>query len=140
MKKRCTGKCGRLLEANTDNFYEKKPGILRSDCKECHKAVMRPRSKQHYENNKAYYLKRNSKRRGMLRDMIREAKSVPCTDCGKPYPYYVMDLDHVRGKKLHDLSRMSSEKQSIAAIKKELKKCDPVCANCHRIRTFKRAA
>lgn len=101
---------------------------------------MRPRSKKHYESNKPYYLKRNRERRKMLQGLIKEAKSRPCADCGKRYPYYVMDPDHVRGKKLFDLSRMPSEKQSIAAIQEELAKCDIVCANCHRERTHQRAA
>lgn len=33
------------------------------------------------------------------RALVHAAKSVPCVDCGKEYPPYVMDFDHVRGNK-----------------------------------------
>jgi hypothetical protein len=66
--------------------------------------------------------------------LIQGAKSVPCMDCGASYPPYVMDFDHVRGKKLFDIGRMRS--QTAAKIMSEIAKCDVVCANCHRIRTY----
>lgn len=60
-------------------------------------------------------------------------------DCGKFYPYYVMDLDHREGEvKILSVSKMDT--YSWEKVKAELKKCDLVCANCHRIRTFNRAA
>ena len=65
---------------------------------------------------------------------IKEAS--PCTDCGQHYPYYVMDFDH-RENKSFGLARaiMYTGWQKIL---KEIKKCDLVCANCHRKRTHKR--
>lgn len=67
-------------------------------------------------------------------------ETTPCTDCGRLYPYFVMDFDHVpgRGEKIGDLSRMVSGTYSWESILLEIKKCDVVCANCHRIRTFDR--
>jgi len=61
-------------------------------------------------------------------------KSQPCVDCKKNYPPVCMDFDHVRGKKVASIGRMymfSWEK-----LQEELKKCEPVCSNCHRIRTW----
>lgn len=69
---------------------------------------------------------------------IREAKSVPCTDCGNEYPYYVMDFDHLRDKDAN-MNRLRWSR-SIENIKKEIAKCEVVCANCHRVRTFERQA
>jgi len=47
-----------------------------------------------------------------------------------------MDFDHVRGAKRFHLSE--SEHKSKRLIKEEIRKCDLVCANCHRIRTHER--
>ena len=67
--------------------------------------------------------------------MLRELKGRPCTDCGGSFPYYVMDFDHL-GDKVALISRMTTygPEQVLA----EVAKCDLVCANCHRIRTFGR--
>lgn len=69
--------------------------------------------------------------------LLAELKSVPCKDCGKTYPPYVMDFDHVRGAKSFNISY--SEILETNKILEEAKKCDVVCSNCHRIRTFKRS-
>lgn len=65
-------------------------------------------------------------------------KSVPCMDCKKQYPYYVMDFDHRDGStKEYNLSQMrfvSKEK-----FLEEASKCDIVCSNCHRERTYQRS-
>ena len=70
--------------------------------------------------------------------IIQEAKNLPCTDCGGRFPSYVMDFDHRPGvTKVAILSRMHKT-HGKAAILAEIEKCDVVCANCHRIRTFSR--
>jgi hypothetical protein len=61
-----------------------------------------------------------------------------CMDCGlmSPYPE-VYDFDHRPGvTKQNDVSRlyMGSMRDLVA----EILKCDVVCSNCHRIRTFDR--
>lgn len=58
-------------------------------------------------------------------------------DCNIEYPYYVLDFDHVRGKKVENISNMAKH-YTWEEILKEIKKCELVCSNCHRIRTFKR--
>lgn len=76
-------------------------------------------------------------KRQQTRELIRLAKSHPCLDCGVFYPSYVMDFDHVRGKKVANISSgrfMTAPKRLLA----EINKCDVVCANCHREREHKR--
>ena len=82
-------------------------------------------------NTKETRKKRNS-------DLIKRLKATPCTDCGIQYPYYVMQFDHVKGKKKYSLSNLKCSACSVETIVQEAKKCDVVCANCHAIRTFKR--
>ena len=73
-----------------------------------------------------------------MRLFIREAKNKPCKDCKKVYHYSAMDFDHVKGKKKYTIADHKFHYKSKATIKKELDKCEVVCSNCHRIRTFKR--
>lgn len=74
------------------------------------------------------------------REILVEYKSTtPCVDCGKMYAHYVMDLDHVRGEKVMNVSLMVSRGFSVQAFVEEIGKCDCVCSNCHRVRTFTRA-
>jgi len=65
-------------------------------------------------------------------------ESKPCADCGVKHPYYVMQLDHVRGTKVADLSTLKASGH-MAGMIRELEKCDLVCANCHATRTWRRA-
>lgn len=78
----------------------------------------------------------SKKRAAEIRDIVISAKNIPCADCGRTHPYYVMDFDHVRGNKKFNLSVAASKTRSIKSVKEEIKKCDVVCANCHRYRTF----
>lgn len=61
-----------------------------------------------------------------IRNYLREH---PCVDCGED-DIVVLDFDHVRGKKRHNVSNLKS--YSLQAVKKEIKKCAVRCANCHR--------
>jgi len=73
------------------------------------------------------------------KEYIRQIKEKnPCTDCGEFYHYSQMDFDHVQGKKRHTLSRYANSAVSIKTIKDELNKCELVCSNCHRFRTWSR--
>lgn len=71
------------------------------------------------------------------RAIIRAAKDKPCADCGMRYPYYVMDLDHVTGEKIINVALMVGWGYTETEILAEISKCDVVCANCHRERTFR---
>lgn len=57
-------------------------------------------------------------------------------DCEVSYPSYVMDFDHVRGIKFKEISQMCRAAFRIEKIPEEIEKCDLVCSNCHRVRTF----
>ena len=82
------------------------------------------RRKIRIENHKRFY---------------RSLKDKPCMDCGMSYPYYVMDFDHRNGKaKKFNPTELS--KRTKRTILKETKKCDLVCSNCHRIRSYKRGS
>ena len=79
-----------------------------------------------------------AKQKAYLAQYLRDLKTkTPCVDCGINYPYYVMDFDHVRGKKHANVMELipTLDKKKIDL---EIAKCEIVCSNCHRIRTHMR--
>lgn len=73
-------------------------------------------------------------------DKLRELKRWPCMDCGWVYPKEVMEFDHREPEtKESEIGRMVF-RASDSRLHAEIEKCDLVCANCHRVRTIRRAA
>ena len=71
-------------------------------------------------------------------DLIAKLRDVHCLDCGGRFPFYVMQFDH---RDPTEKSFMVSQMISHAGPKTilaEAAKCDIVCANCHRDRTYRR--
>lgn len=72
------------------------------------------------------------------RAYVKDVKDgAECVDCKKSFPYYVLDFDHVRDTKIRDISSLVAKGASLNSIRREIAKCDLVCANCHRMRTFR---
>ncbi|MBO6576503.1 MAG: hypothetical protein JJ896_12815 [Rhodothermales bacterium] len=130
--KRC-GRCARIKSREEFHRNRARKDGLQSACKECQRSYVQA----HFDADPAYYRKKASKRnrvvRADIRKLIRGAKAVPCSDCGVRYPYYVMDFDHVRGKKRFNVGEGLAT-HSPAVVRREIDKCDVVCANCHRTR------
>lgn len=104
-------------------------------CKACRCAHQKAR----YEANKPAHRATIAARQQSLSDFIDTFKLAPCLDCGESYPPYVMDFDHRPGEvKLFAISKMRNQGQSKEKIVAEIAKCDLVCSNCHRERTFQR--
>lgn len=61
-----------------------------------------------------------------------------CTDCGGSFHPAAMDYDHVWGKKVASVAVLCKEAAAIARIADEIRKCELVCSNCHRVRTYNR--
>lgn len=93
--------------------------------------------RRHYLSHRDYYRERNKAKRQALRDYIRASKEgKPCADCGRKYPHYVMDFDHRNPSTKKAIVSYLPMLQSWRKLKEEIAKCDLVCANCHRERTF----
>lgn len=79
-----------------------------------------------------------AKQKAYLSRYIQDLKSkTPCLDCKISYPYYVMDFDHVRGRKHKNVMELIPT-LSKKKIDEEISKCEIVCSNCHRERTHSR--
>lgn len=92
---------------------------------------------KHYREHKAYYIANPMATYRARRAWIISLKEIPCTDCHTIYPHYIMEFDHRPGvKKLFNVSQFQGHSRQ--EIIDELAKCDVVCANCHKIRTYNR--
>ena len=68
--------------------------------------------------------------------LMRSLKTGPCVDCHKRFHFAAMDFDHVRKAKTRQVSAMLT--CSLERVLEEIAKCELVCSNCHRIRSWKR--
>jgi hypothetical protein len=103
--------------------------------KEVHKAYQKVYASNHYQANKEEYKARSAATNKRLRkrnaEFIQEIKSrTPCMDCGKQYPYYVMQFDHIY-EKSGSVANLVRASVSISRLEREIAGCEVVCANCH---------
>lgn len=121
--------CNLILPKENFSPNKSKKDGLQTSCKLCRQTEQ----KERYKTRKEYHKNRNRIIKNNLKEKFRKIKQVPCKDCGRSYPYYVMDFDHLGNKEF-----MISKFLSISweRVLEEIKKCDIVCANCHRERTF----
>jgi len=61
-----------------------------------------------------------------------------CVDCNNQYHPQILHFDHVSNNKIKCVSKMLVS-SSIEKIQNEINKCELVCTNCHRHRTFIRS-
>ena len=117
-----------------DNFSlkNKRTGARNSKCKKCHNIYVN----KHYHKNKEKYIERNKQHRENIKNkIIKYKEETPCMDCNQKYPSYVMDFDHRDPNSKIDNVASLIHVGATNKIFEEIKKCDLVCANCHRIRT-----
>ena len=61
-----------------------------------------------------------------------------CVDCNIMYPHYVLEFDHrPEFKKISNVYRVF-KKYGADKAWQEVAKCDVVCSNCHKTRTWER--
>lgn len=125
-----------------------------------------PWTKEYYEANKEEILRKRKEWRKANKDRVnkrakelRDKRNGPkkqtdyalkkkiylfaksdqfCADCGGLFPEYMYDLDHVVGEKVFKISQWSSKDVTPQMLMDEIDKCQVVCSNCHRVRTWKR--
>ncbi len=143
MRSKQCSRCG--VKKLLVEFYQRRTGNRIGEyyekCKECMKVRGRAYYFANHERQLRLALIRRHNAHKLRRDFINTLKSKPCADCGISYPYYVMDFDHQDQRlKVKDIAYMAARNWSLEKIKQEVEKCDIVCANCHRFRTFKNLA
>lgn len=140
MKKKMCQKCGEIKFVELDFYRHRnnKDGY-RNDCKPC---ASKDSSERYLKDRKLVKAKRETKRlekRETLKSFVKEYLSASCcTDCLNT-DWRVLEFDHVRGEKKYNIGDLMKGTFSLDTFLAEVDKCDVVCANCHRIRTYERA-
>jgi hypothetical protein len=111
-------------------------------CAVCHRLRTRAQHQERLRRRSigggSKYLERKRRHWPEHAALLNRLRRVPCADCGGRYPACAMDFDHREGSdKRIDVTRMVG-RAGISAILAEAAKCDIVCANCHRARTYRR--
>lgn len=135
--KECT-KCKISKELSAFNKRSQSSDGLQTWCKECN----RLRSQQYYAANRDHHIKVIKAQSKVYAERNRQfvfewLTTHPCVDCRESDPI-VLEFDHVRGIKRGNLSNMVHDVCSLPVLRREIDKCDVVCANCHRRRTATR--
>lgn len=124
MIKKCN-KCG--IEKELIQFNRKNNGY-QSFCKECNSTYL----KQHYVNNKKYYINKNNKRKYVISNWFKKFKStLKCEICGEN-DIACLDFHHIdKNEKEYNIAYLSKF-GSLSKLKNEISKCKVLCSNCHR--------
>ena len=91
-----------------------------------------------YANNPESEKRHVKKRKNKIKKWFEDYKlRLCCSKCSENHPA-TLDFHHkFRKNKEMDVAKMVYEGYSIERIKKELKKCIVLCANCHRKEHYK---
>lgn len=100
------------------------------------KAAFRSRNRAAIrEADRAQSVRTRVERRAWL-DALKVERG--CTDCGYSAHPRALDWDHVGTDKVGDVGRLAHNRIAMPRLLAEIAKCEVVCANCHRIRTWRR--
>jgi len=130
VKRRC-GYCGELLPLEAFNNYR---GGKQHWCRECFRAYFRARGDVHLQQVGASQRNRKARLRCIVLDHLR---ANPCTDCGET-DVRVLEFDHIEPR-IEYVSRRLRNLARPDVLRAEIRRCEVVCANCHRRRTAYRA-
>ena len=90
------------------------------------------------EKFKAEKKRERSRTKQRNNDFVLLLKNRPCADCGQTFHFSAMDFDHILGEKQYEVSRLGHAQNGLTTILAEIDKCEVVCSNCHRYRTWQR--
>lgn len=128
-------KLEKILSQDFFNTKDKLGKKFRTDCKECQ------HNKQSgcYKKKKDYYKRVNKAYRDLLKEqnqrLLWEFLLLnPCVKCGETNPI-VLEMDHLRDKKYNVSEIIFCH--TWESVKKEMEKCQVLCANCHKKKTTK---
>jgi hypothetical protein len=110
-------------------------------CANCHRVRTQQRpSGRPVEPGRSRYLEQRRAAWRAHSSLLDRLRDVPCADCNQRFPPCAMDFDHRDpATKRYTVTRMIG-RAGAPRILAEVAKCDIVCANCHRLRTFDRRA
>ena len=102
-------------------------------CRRCFREYFKQRGDLHRQQSAAAKRRRKAEARRWVADFLRDEA---CADCGLRDPL-VLEFDHVQ-EKLSGVSILVSDGWSVDRITREVARCNVVCVNCYRRRTYAR--
>ncbi len=132
MDKKCSS-CSVVKDLKEFGLKWKDREYRQSFCKGC----AARRSVAYYKQHRKKILDKSLKVQEEDRAWLRELKdNKPCMDCKVVHRHFALDYDHRDpSKKLAAVGNVLNSHGRATALK-EIAKCDLVCANCHRYRTY----
>lgn len=121
--------CPKCHKEKPDSDFTKKS----PNCKACCNAYVREWRRKNPDKQKEHQ-RLNRLRIEENYKLLWRLKSVPCADCKNTFHPICMDFDHKEDKTI-EVSKAAANGLSQERLLAEIKKCDIVCSNCHRIRT-----
>lgn len=116
-----------------------KPGQYCRFCSQGADAKYRMSGRGRYARRRSHR-KAWTRRKTAVKPLLDAIKlAVGCVDCGYDRHAEALDFDHLPGtRKLFNIGAWAGLSVGWDEIFAELKKCEVVCANCHRVRTCQR--
>ena len=108
----------------------------RPDCRSCRSVVSKREWENLPEGVRAGRIARTLERKRERQMIVLRAFESGCVDCGN-LDVRVLEFDHLGDKEANVAYLVHSG--TVEKLLAELEKCDVVCANCHKIRTYDRA-
>ncbi len=89
------------------------------------------RREWYYKNKKSEIAHVVRRKKELKKWILDYKKTLKCSRCSENHPSTI-DFHHNLGKKEMNISQMVCEGYSRERIKKEVRKCEVLCSNCHR--------
>jgi hypothetical protein len=114
-----------IKKSLTDFTYDKSRNRNLSKCRKC----MAIRTEAYRQNNKDKWRENSKNHSKKYNQLILEWKSQGCQKCRETRPHTI-DAHHINPKEKDFM--IGTVIRGIEITKEELKKCIPLCSNCHR--------
>lgn len=85
--------------------------------------------------NSCYIAMKTERKVRIKSDIADFRKTLKCEHCGNK-DYRVLEFHHKNDDKEHNVADMLKRGYSLVRVMKEIQKCIPLCANCHRIEHY----
>lgn len=127
-------KCTKCKVEKTEDEFRK--GKRVNWCRSCFQEYEKAKWKACPERRRTNKEKSKERRRRNRDYVLNYLSTHPCVSCGNP-DFRVLEFDHIdRSIKTNNVSDLSRTACGLHKIQEEIDKCQVLCANCHRIKTF----
>ena len=130
METKICSKCKRELPLENFRWKNKAQGKKHSQCKKCqskqeHQHYIESKERRIQVRERADWSKENNT------TLVDYYRSLGCKKCGDKR-FYVIDFHHRNSNEKDGTINHMIKSTSYDTLKKEIEKCDVLCANCHR--------